>query len=193
VQDDVFEPWQLGDPAGRHQARDDEVRGAHRGEVDLFGRNGQLGKLGARRLELLAQQRCEAIVHRLAPGQRGGAGRRHLDEERLRERRFGGERLEVRAGARPGPGKQVPALGCGASHGVEQQFDARVVGGEKTGFLVAEVLVEGLARHARAGDHVGDRRRRVPPLGDDLGHGFEHPPALGGQNDLAGQLMGPPR
>jgi hypothetical protein len=64
-----------------------------------------------------------------------------------------------------------------------------VVGGEKAGLLVGEVLVEGAARdRGRLGD-VGDRGRVVAALGDGVDQCGDDPLALVLDDELARQAV----
>jgi hypothetical protein len=78
-----------------------------------------------------------------------------------------------------------PAAGDRAVDRAHQQVDPSVVGGEEALLLVGEVLVEAAAGDARAVDHVGDRHARLALLRHRLGHGEQHPAALGLGDHLA--------
>ena len=91
------------------------------------------------------------------------------------------------AGAR----RTCPARSQAACRWREQHLDAGVVGGQEAVELVLEVLVERLARDARAADDVGHRRGRVALLGDRGRDRVDQPPPLGGQDHLALDPMAP--
>jgi tellurite resistance protein TerC len=175
--------------AARADVLGDELGGrAGRRLEDPCGQRRQLGAGGARLRVRVGEQLGEARVDRGAALERVPAGAQHLDHERAREGRLGGEDLEECLRPRAHPRLPRARVRDGLDRGehlLEQQLGARLPCGQEAGALVREVLVERLARDARAGDHLPDRRRGVAVLGDARRHRLEQPAALRREHDLA--------
>jgi len=81
-----------------------------------------------------------------------------------------GDVVEHRLAAGVEPVGPAALRGPCVDHALAGACDDDVVGREEARFLVDEQLVEGPARDAGEGDHVGDRGRLVAALGDRLDH-----------------------
>src|SRR5205823_422362 len=79
---------------------------------------------------------------------------------------------------------------AGGADLVHEDRDTLVVRGEEALLLVAEVLVERLARHARPAHDVRHGGSRVALGRDGLYNGVEHALPLGGLHHLAAQAVG---
>jgi hypothetical protein len=149
-----------------------------------LGEGRELRLLDPRSFRECVEHRREALMGPVALLERAAAGRLQVDHVCDGELRAVLPPVQVdpkTVAQRNGPGflayLRVERL---------EHLRARLVArGEKAILLVGEQLVEGVARHARPGHHVGDRRSGVPALGDLLLDGLEESRALGVADEAA--------
>ncbi len=159
----------------------------------MSGTVGSAGLLRCRSLGDGPEQAREAPERAFALDESRLAGRHDL--HRASARRVGALAPEPQVGADAvAHGVDVARLARSDGHYFGQQFARyRVVRREEALFLVRELLVERVARDARAAADVADRRRAVALCADHGDHGREDALALVVLDLLARQSVGSPR
>src|SRR4051794_12610832 len=180
---------QLGQPidaAGADLLGDELGDGEHEHARD------EVGLRAARPARELLEHRAEARVLAVALLQGARPGRGQLHEVGAGER---GALLPPAQGDGRAPAHRPPpgVLGPEGEELVEHLAGELVAQCEEAVGLVAEQLVERVARHAGGGHHRGDGRRGVAVLGDALEHRGQQPLALRGAHDVRRQRVATPR
>ena len=131
----------------------------------------------------------EALHRGAVAGRDLAAGGDRLDHAEAGQLGLGGEEAQHRRQRRPHLLRPLAeGLGGGPHRGADVVGD-HLVGGEETGFLVGEVLVEGAAGDRGGLGDVGDRGRVVAALGDRVDQRRDDPLALVLLDELARQAV----
>jgi hypothetical protein len=137
----------------------------------------------------------ELADSRVAAGDRARTRGEHLDDAEPRRRRVLGDEVDKRreplldaVDPRLLRSRLVRLGGCR-----EHASEPELVGGEEAVLLVAEQLVEGLARDAGVSDHARDLALGVAAFRGDLDHRRQDAAALRFGNHLPGEPVSPAR
>lgn len=156
-----------------------------------------LGGLGQGRLGALVAARPQ-VGHgreddRAEVGGDLRAGADRLDQEEAGELGLGGEEAGRRAKRRDHLRGPVDLFDGGGGDQLAQVSVDSIEGGQEALFLGGEVLVEDVARDRGGFDYLGDRRRPVAALGDQVGKGGEQSLALRFDDLAARETVAPAR
>ncbi len=136
----------------------------------------QRRELDAVRMRLKADRQHALERHRRQrhPLPRARADAERVDEHQARPLRLLCDVVEQRPAGSVHPVRPAVLATPRVQHQLASARDDDVVCREEARFLVLELLVEGAPRDAGVGDHVGDRRLRVPARADGLDHAAVH-------------------